>query len=218
MKRAVLVGASSPLDSSFLREEKGFFVACDRGYLAFREQEREPDLLVADFDTLDPSLVRSPKDVIRLSPVKDDTDVFYALKVLLERGYDEFHLYGCLGGERIEHEIANVVLLSYLLDRGKRGVLYTNDNRQELFLLGKGTYEFVEESGFLSLFSQQRGTRLSLRGLKYELDDKELDPTVPLGVSNEFLPGRKAVVTLHEGRVLVVKERRTNEKEQDIDR
>ena len=218
MKTAILVGASSPLDSSFLQDEKGFFVACDSGYRAFLEQGKEPDLLVADFDTLDPSLVRSPKDVIRLSPVKDDTDVFFALKFLLERGYEEFHFYGCLGGARIEHEIANIVLLSYLLDRKKKGILYTNDNRQELFLLGKGRYEFTEESGFLSLFSQQRGTRVSLHGLKYELDEKELDPTIPLGVSNEFLPGRKAVVTLHEGRVLVVKERRKNEKEQDIDR
>lgn len=208
MKRAILVGASSPLDSSFLEKEDGFLVACDRGYRAFLEQNREPDLVVADFDTLDPSLVRQPKETIRLQPVKDDTDVFFALKLLLERGFEEFRFYGCLGGARIEHELANIVLLSYLHQRGKKGILYTNDNRQELFLLGKGEWDFVGEEGFLSLFSQQKDTRLTLKGLKYELDDKSLDPTIPLGVSNEFLPGKRAQIIVHEGAVLVVKGRK----------
>lgn len=208
MKRAILVGASSPLDSSFLSREEGYFVACDRGYEAFRKEKKEPDLLVADFDTLAPERVLHPKEVIRLNPVKDDTDVFFALKLLLERGFEEFRFYGCLGGARIEHELANIVLLSYLHERGKKGILYTNDNKEELFLLGKGEWEFTGEVGFLSLFSQQKDTRLTLKGLKYELDDKLLDPTIPLGVSNEFLPGKKAQIIVHAGSILVVKGRK----------
>lgn len=209
MKKAVLVGASTPLDTAFLENERGnFLVACDAGYMAFLERGMEPDLLVADFDTLPRDLVRNPREVIRLNTVKDDTDVFFALKLLIKRGFDTFAFYGCLGGRRIEHEIANLVLLSYLKERDLDGVLYTNDGRQEIFLMKDEERHFHGEHGFLSLFSQRPETHVTEKGLKYELDDFPLSPTIPLGVSNEFVPDRDAFIAVRNGSALVIKERK----------
>ena len=206
MKRAILVGASSPLDTCFLKRERGFFVACDRGYEAFLEEAMEPDLLVGDFDTLDRKKIKKPGKTIVLNPVKDDTDVFFATKWLLEKGYDDFLFFGCLGGKRIEHAIANIEILSYLRDRDATARMYTNDLSQVLFVLKDEERTFENESGFLSVFSQEKGTIVSESGLKYEISDYNLDPFVPLGVSNEFLPGKKATIRVHGGKILIVKE------------
>ena len=207
MKRAILVGASSPLDSSFLSREEGYFVACDRGYEAFRKEKKEPDLLVADFDTLAPERVLHPKEVIRLNPVKDDTDVFFALKLLLERGFEEFRFYGCLGGGRIEHEIANIAILNFLKKKGCEASLFTNDLSQMLFVLRNEKKIFsADEKGFLSVFAQEENVIVSEKNLKYELSDYNLSPFVPLGVSNEFLEGKEGTIEVRGGNLLVIKE------------
>lgn len=206
MKRAILVGASSPLKTSFLKKVNGFLVACDKGYEVFLEEGIEPDLLVGDFDTLDRKRIQKPRKTIVLNPIKDDTDVFFAVKWLLQESYDDFLFFGCLGGKRIEHSIANIEILSYLKEQKARARMYTNDLSQVLFVLKDEEMTFENESGFLSVFSQEKGTIVSESGLKYEISDYNLDPFVPLGVSNEFLKGKKATLRVHGGKILIVKE------------
>lgn len=207
MKKVCLVGASIILDSSFLHERKKdcFLVACDGGYKHFLKEKIEPDLLVGDFDTFKSEQIQNPKEVIRLNPVKDDTDTFHALEVLLKEGYDTFYLYGCLGG-RIEHTIANIQVLSYLLDHKARGFLYSEDLKSVVALLENGTLKFEKgHFGLVSVFSY-RGTckGVTEEGLKYSLKDYDMDDSLPtLGVSNELL-GEAASISVREGRLLVV--------------
>lgn len=206
MKRAILVGASSPLRLNFLDKVQGYLVACDRGYEAFLEKGMEPDLLVGDFDTLDRRKIQNPGKTIVLNPIKDDTDAFFAVKTLIKQGYDDFLFFGCLGGKRIEHSIANIEILSYLKELAIPARMYTNDLEEVLYVLKDECVEFEGEKGFLSLFSQEKGTKVSEIGLKYELMDYNLDPFIPLGISNEFLKGKKATITVRGGKVLLVKE------------
>lgn len=206
MKKAIVVGASSPINTSFLNKEEGFFVACDKGYEAFLDSGKEPDLLVGDFDTLDRKRIRHPGKTIVLNPIKDDTDVFYAVKYLLGQEFDTFLFFGCLGGQRIEHSIANIEILSFLKEHNANAFMYTNDLREVLFVLKNERMVFEGERGFISVFSQEKGTIVSESGLKYELSGYNLNPFVPLGVSNEFLEGQKATIEVKGGKILLVKE------------
>ena len=52
-------------------------------------------------------------NVIKLNPVKDDTDTLSCIKKALEFGCDEFLILGALGG-RVDHTYANFSLLIFL--------------------------------------------------------------------------------------------------------
>ena len=66
----------------------------------------------------------APADCIRVPVEKDDTDTMLALREGLRRGCDTFYLYGATGGARLDHTLANLQSLAFLLRHGARGYLY----------------------------------------------------------------------------------------------
>ena len=60
------------------------------------------------------------------------------------------------------------------------------------------------DSGYLSVFAySKKAEGVTLRGLKYELEDAQLTDAFPLGVSNEFV-GKESVVCVRDGSLLLV--------------
>lgn len=175
-------------------------IAADGGLRHLERAGIAPDLAIGDFDTLGccPAL----PEVIQLNPVKDDTDMLAALREGIRRGFSRFHLYGASGG-RIEHTIANLQLLAFLSQSGRRGFLHDGGNA--VTAITDSTLHLPRrEGGFLSVFSHtDRCEGVSLRGLKYELTDALLESTFPLGVSNEFI-GTESSVSVRKGTLTVV--------------
>lgn len=207
MKKAIIIGASKILDSSFLDERKdAFLVAADGGYLECLKHNIEPDILIGDFDTLDYDRKKQPKSLIRLSPIKDDTDTFYAVKLLLEKGFDEIHLYGCLGG-KIEHTIGNIQILSYLKDRKINAYLHSEDDRTVLFMLEDENFTFKKrKEGMLSVFSyNEKAENVTIKNLKYNIENTVLTSSIPLGISNEFIDENKnGFISVGKGKLLII--------------
>lgn len=175
-------------------------IAADGGLSAVRRMGLSPHLVIGDFDSLG-SAPTHPNTIV-LPTEKDDTDMFAALKLGLERGYRRFALYGGTGG-RLAHTLANLQLLENLARQGCRG-----------FLIGEGTVATAvyndtlhfpaHMSGYLSLFCPGQPARgVTLTGLKYPLSDGTLTSHIPLGVSNEFT-GVSACVTVREGALLAL--------------
>lgn len=206
MKKVILVGASPLKETSFLKERKDdvFYVACDGGYQNFLKEHQEPDLFVGDFDTLSETVISHPKEMIRLSTIKDDTDTMFAIKHCLSCGYDTFYLYGCLGG-KIEHTLANIQTLKYLSNHHAKGYLIDIENNQVIFLLHNEEITFNESSGMLSVFALDEEVKgVNEINLKYELSKATLTNGFPLGVSNELIKGKKAKIKIEEGHLLIV--------------
>ncbi len=205
MKKACIVGASKINDASFLQKRKDcYLISCDGGYLCFLNQGMEPDLFIGDFDTLDKDSLHHPKEVIRLNPVKDDTDTIFAVKTALDRGFDTFYFYGCLGG-KLEHTIANLQVLKYLKDREKNGYLIDEDNSQIVFMLHQEKVCFKKMKGMLSVFSySETCTGVTIHGMKYELKESALTNSFPLGVSNQLIDNEDAFIEVKEGFLLVI--------------
>lgn len=194
-----IVGAGPYSGEPFSPEPNDFVIAADGGYVFLTKNNIRCDLLVGDFDSMpDPGFANT----IKLNPVKDDTDTVYAIKEALKRGYDDFRIYGALGG-RFDHSIASVQTLSYIVNAGARGYLIGDGvaatvirNSKIDFLAGlNGTFSVF------SLSEKSKGVYIS--GAKYPLNDAVLTRSFPLGVSNEFL-GKGASVSVREGELLII--------------
>lgn len=171
-----------------------FIIAADAGYSICQKAGVIPDLLLGDFDSMEPPAGFS--HILRLPVEKDDTDTLAALRAGLERGCDDFHIYGGTGGQRLDHTLANLQSLLFLRRKGARGWLYDND-----FVWTVIENEALEipktvEWGLFSAFCLgDRAEGIDEEGFQYLLKDAVLTPDFPLGVSNHILaPVARAAV------------------------
>lgn len=178
-----------------------FVVAADRGFDSLLAYGVMPDLAVGDFD----SLGHRPNhpNVIQLPVEKDDTDMVFALRKGIERGYRRFVLLGGVGG-RLEHTLGNLQLLDWLALHGARGFL-AGEKTVATCIRDGGSITFPDTmSGYLSVFcSSGTAVGVDLTGLKYPLQKYTLTGDFPLGVSNQFL-GKPATVSVEKGSLLLV--------------
>lgn len=200
-----IVGAGSVSDGDFRFEKKAedLIIAADAGWLHLKKAGVRPDLLVADFDSMEAVSPGCP--LIRLPVVKDDTDTVYAVKAGLERGYRRFVLLGSLGGKRLSHTVANISLLAWIREAGGTGELRNGETVVRLFGEGEKVVFGASETGIVSLFAYSERAAVSIRGLQYAGDRIELNNAFPLGVSNH-LTGRDAEIEVKEGLVLLIRE------------
>lgn len=186
MKRCFVFAAGSFYG---LRERPGpgdFVIAADAGYQICQREDLEPDLLLGDFDSMEP-----PADfahVRRLPVEKDDTDTLAALKAGLEQGCDTFYIYGGTGGKRLDHTLANLQSLLFLRRRGARGFLWDDDFVWTVMENEALTVARTVEWGLFSAFCLgDRAEGVDEEGFQYPLKDAVLTPDMPLGVSNHIL-------------------------------
>ena len=187
MKRCFIFAAGTYYG---LRERPGdpgdFVIAADGGYRICREEGIQPDLLLGDFDSLEPP---ADFDRIRRLPVeKDDTDTLAAVRTGLEAGCTDFLIYGGTGGKRLDHTLANLQSLLFLRRRGGMGFLFDDD-----FLWTAIENEDIRvmktvEWGLLSVFCLgDRAESVDETGVQYPLEGAVLTPDFPIGVSNHIL-------------------------------
>ena len=183
--------------------EHDLVIAADGGYTYTQQAGIRTDVLVGDFDSLC-DLPNQEEDgllIQRLSKEKDHTDLFVALQCGLERGYTRFHIYGGTGG-RIDHTLANIQCLTYLVNHNARGYLYDRDAvitaiRGEVWLAAR-------QDGIVSVFALgESADGVYVNGLKYELENRSLSYDFPLGVSNEFT-GRPVHIRVERGILAIV--------------
>lgn len=189
--------------------QQDYVIAVDGGILYADFLGLEPQLIVGDFDSIDEKGVQllagiegeHPEKVVRLKTQKDDTDTLAALKEGLKRGYRKFRLYAAMGG-RLEHTIANLQTLLYLKEQGAQG--YLMDAECMVFLIQEEISFQQEMEGYLSLFAMNgKAEGVTIRGMKYLLQDAVLTESFPVGISNEFT-NEQAVVSVHKGTLLAI--------------
>ena len=198
-----LVGAGDFAPLQFDPQEEDLVIACDGGLNRLEELGRKPQVIVGDFDSYK-GTVPAGEGVLRLPVEKDETDMLFAAKWGLERGYKQFFLHGSLGGRRFSHTLANIGVLAFLLEKGAKGQLVGGDCRVTLWGRGKRSFSSLQK-GLLSLFAYGGACDIVLSGLKYEFEGT-LTPSFPLGVSNEFI-GKNAWVEVKNGLLLAVFEK-----------
>ena len=181
-------------------DKTDFIIAADRGYLNVKKFNIIPHIIVGDFDSL--NYVPNEENVIQHPVKKDDTDLILAVKTGFEKGYNNFIIYGCLGGERIDHTVASIQTASYILENNGTAVFV--DGNTHLTLLQNNTIRFDANcDGDISVFSYSEKATVSISGLLYNLNKTEINNNHPLGVSNEF-KRKTAQITIYYGKALII--------------
>ena len=180
MKTCYIIGGGS-FDGFFDEIKKDDLVlAADRGYKLAKSENIKVDYIIGDFDSS-----KRPEDdhVIALNPVKDFTDTVAAIEFAKEKGYKKIIIYGGLGG-RESHTISNIRTIFHYK---KQGVdIKLKSRSKEIFVVDdKFTYTYDNHDFYVSIFSLNDKTRLTIKGLYYELDDYKMKIDDALGVSNE---------------------------------
>ena len=176
-----------------------YIIAADGGLVHTEGLGLTPDLVLGDFDSL--GYVPEGSQVFPVE--KDDTDAMLAAKKGLALGYTEFLLYGSLDGPRLDHSVANFQTLQYLADRGATGLLVGKTQIVTVVKNRKVTFP-AEKTGIVSVFCMGKDAHgVTIKGLKYALEDGTLTAGFPLGVSNHFI-GREAEISVEDGSLLVI--------------
>ena len=179
-----------------------FIIAADGGLAHLQKLNISPNEILGDFD----SLGYVPSDAVVHPVEKDDTDCMLAIRAGLEAGCTDFVIYGALDGPRLDHTLANLQALQFLIGHGAKG--YLVGLRQIATAVTEETIRFPESAaGICSLFCLgEDAAGVTVTGLQYPLRDGRLTSGFPLGVSNHFT-GAAGTIGVKDGTVIALWDR-----------
>ncbi|OLC10638.1 MAG: thiamine diphosphokinase [Chloroflexi bacterium 13_1_40CM_67_9] len=206
--RAVVVahGDVLPSDRAVIGPSD-YVVAADGGAFALERWKLLPHLVVGDMDSLGDAgverLARQGVPVAKFSAAKDESDLELAVAQSIAAGAKEIVLLGALGGERLDHETANLLLLA---DPGYDGVRI-EARRGALrirAIRGKASLPLAGPVSALVTLLPVNGDAegVTTEGLRFPLRDETLRFGRARGLSNE-VASMPAKVTVRKGSLLV---------------
>lgn len=161
-----------------------FVICADNGLKSAENNKIKPNLIIGDFDSYE-GTVPSNANVIVLPVEKDDTDLHFAAKEGIDRGYRKFVLSGVTGG-RLDMTMATVSTLYYLFKNSD--MVQVLDKTSSMYITDTEiTLNKPEKACYLSVFPiNGRAEGVTILGAKYNAENLTLNPEFPLGVSNSF--------------------------------
>lgn len=186
-------------------------IAVDKGMDFFYRNQRMPDVIIGDFDSVDSESLHYFREqpeirMIELNPVKDDTDTEAAIRYALAHGAEKITLLGATGS-RLDHVLGNVELLGIGMRAGVPIVMTDPHNRIRMTDSGITLKKKTQHGTYVSLIPYtEKVEHLTLRGFKYPLTDAVLTGFCSLGVSNEIVE-EEAQISFDGGILLVVESR-----------
>lgn len=202
MKSCVIIGAAPCEKLSFIDREildNSFVIAADGGYATAMRENVSVDAFIGDFDSN--NITPDCADVSVLPCEKDYTDVHTAVNRALEDGFEEIYLIGCSNG-RADHYFANVALLELIAKNGASGILC--DEHNTIRFISDGKFTFEKAAKYFSILPlDEKISGVTLKGLKYLLNDASIYRDNPIGISNEWVED-EAEIEIKKGRALLI--------------
>lgn len=179
-------------------------LACDSGIELLLKNGLYPDVFIGDLDSVDHNVISSTRPHIekfyQFPREKDKTDSELGVEYALNSGAREIVIVGGLG-KRLDHSLANIMLLFKINSAGKSG--YILGARERVFYLPDG-FELKDRPGLtFSLIPFGNVTKLNIFGAHYPLINGKLDPGSSLGISN-YLEGEVLKIKKEGGPLFMV--------------
>ena len=186
-------------------------IAADAGMDFLHRNGLVPDVIAGDFDSVDEESLKDFEqmqnvEILRLNPIKDDTDTEFVIREAIRRGATEIVVLGATG-TRLDHVLANVYLLGIGLEKNVTIQLIDGHNRIRMirdFIEIKQTEQFGTCVSVLPVCGDASG--VTLEGMKYPLEDAQISCFSSLGVSNE-IAAETARISVKQGTLLVIESR-----------
>jgi thiamine pyrophosphokinase len=169
--------------------------------------------VVGDADSLAPDQVEELRatgaEVVIHPAAKDESDTELALNEALYRGATRVVIVGAFGGKRLEHTLANILLIASERLVGRDICLADGTSTLRVMHDG-GRLEIAgEASDFVSLLPLTRDVAgVTTAGLRYALTKAVLEQGPARGLSNELTTGM-ATIQIETGRLAVIHTRRS---------
>ncbi|MBO6259394.1 MAG: thiamine diphosphokinase [Lachnospiraceae bacterium] len=201
--RCVIISGGDYDDAVEIKSED-YVIACDKGYEHACRMGIKPDLVVGDFDSYTGE-VEAGIPVERYPVRKDDTDTMAAVKLAVEKGYNNICICCAFGG-RMDHAFANYQSAVYAAKKGCDVCIIGNDTKAFFIHNGEKVLECVK-GWSLSVFSMSDESQgVSIEGTEYDVSGVKLSSDYPLGVSNEWKE-KTARISVESGTLMIVESR-----------
>lgn len=203
-KRCVIIGAAPIQTGASHITPDDHVIVCDGG-LAYAQAAQIPfHVLLGDFDSWTQPIPEGNFETIKLPTEKDDTDLMFAVKLAVSRGYTNFLLLGVLGG-RSDHFLGNLAVGTYIARQG--GFCALLGDGEVIYVLHNNSLTLTPRVGttvsVLPLGNELR--HVTLTGLYYPLEDATLTNDFPLGVSNKITQDQiNPVIHIGEGTAAII--------------
>ena len=199
-------GDPAPEDAELLGDAD-LLIAADGGARWLESLGVKPHLVVGDLDSLDEATIArlslAGARVEQHPPDKDASDTELAVEAALRSGADRVVVLGAFGGTRLDHELANVLLLAdpalaadVRLQRGRTRIRAINGPGGLTLEVGPGAIVTLLPIG-------AGAVGVTTDGLRYALDDEPLAVGRSRGLSN-LVTDQPASISLRAGTLLVV--------------
>ena len=228
MKVVIISGGHIENDFAleWLQENKyELLIAADSGMEFLFRNQLVPDVIAGDFDSVgqeayehfvgegmeDASCEGTWKkdkktEILRLNPIKDDTDTEFVIREAIRRGATSITVLGGTG-TRLDHVMGNVHLLGIGLGCNVEIELVDAHNCVRMIsseLVLEREKQFGDFVSILPFVGDAKG--VTLKGFKYPLDKAVVKSFSSLGISNEIVED-KALVQVEDGVLLVIESR-----------
>lgn len=198
-----IVGAGEFTPRDFQPQAEDLVIAADGGLRALDQIGAKPQLLIGDLDSLGAYDLPAELPLEKHPTEKDDTDTGIALSRGYALGYRRFRLYGC-GGGRVDHLLANFQSMCRWSRAGAELRLIATDYTAYALTDGTLLLPRREPRTTVSIFCHgDKAEGVTLKGLKYTLDNAVLTCDYPLGTSNEHTAA-PAEISVQNGTLLIV--------------
>lgn len=183
-----------------------FIICADGGAEYCFKNNIIPNLLIGDFDSIDMDILNHYRAIgvkVESFPVeKDYTDTEICIEKAIELKADEICIAAGVGG-RMDHSLGNIFLLSYIMEKGKKGYIAST---HEYVYICRDSITISGKPGDLISIIPIKGnaTGLYTEELKYPLKDGEIEFGRALGISNEML-NYSCSIKVGKGTILVIK-------------
>jgi thiamine pyrophosphokinase len=216
VKAIVVAGGDAAADDAAQLSGADLVIAADSGAAWLAGRGIRPDLVVGDMDSVDPTLLQrlaaEGATIERHPPDKEASDAELAIDRAVSAGAAEVVIIGALGGGRLDHELANLLLLANPAWRGvtlrvvRGGTVARAVHAGDRLMLTAAAGDMVT---LLPVSGDAIGVRTD--GLQYPLDGETLPIGRSRGLSNR-VEQAPASVSLEGGTLLVIEtHKETNE-------
>ncbi|MFA7616397.1 MAG: thiamine diphosphokinase [Moheibacter sp.] len=177
----------------------------DSAYFYLYSKKIKPDVISGDFDNFDLNVIEEGIEVIE-TPDQDYTDFEKALRILIDRGFEEVHVYGGSGREQ-DHYLGNLsVAFKY---RQNLSIIFFDDYSY-YFFAEKETQLQGYNDRMVSLYPFPETIGIVTEGLKYSLNNEDLTITGRIGIRNTAVDD-VVKITFQKGGLLIFIENRSKE-------
>lgn len=187
-------------------EKADFSVAVDSGAKVFFENKILPNLLVGDLDSIDKESLKYFKEnnikIDKYPCEKDLTDLEIGLNSLINNGCDKLYALGTIGS-RIDHSVANIMILKKMYDLGYNCYMINDKNRVQYIEANKEVSIKKDYENISIIPLSEKGINVTLIGFYYTITDYEMELGSTTGISN-YLVKDFGTIKLNRGRALII--------------